>query len=252
MASGFASLRRFNDLFRKRYRMTPGVLRRASADDRDAAETLAFDLAYRTALRLGRDAGLPCQARRGRGGSRGGREATCARSVPSATARRCTGGSRVAPSRRRAALRVVVSASLALAIPSVLARVKHLFDLACHPDEICSALGPLAASHPGLRLPVRHGRASKSRCALILGQQVTRCGRRHRDRWADSAAAFGARPHRDAPHAARLLRSSTAAQAIAPLAANAGRRVRESSSAGPRRIVELRAPLDPLGRVAPS
>src|SRR6476659_1891481 len=46
MASGFASLRRFNDLFRTRYRMTPGELRRTSARA-EPAETLAFDLAYR-------------------------------------------------------------------------------------------------------------------------------------------------------------------------------------------------------------
>src|SRR5258706_11435924 len=33
MASGFASLRHFNDLFRTRYRMTPGELRRTSSGD---------------------------------------------------------------------------------------------------------------------------------------------------------------------------------------------------------------------------
>jgi AraC family transcriptional regulator of adaptative response / DNA-3-methyladenine glycosylase II len=43
MASGFASLRRFNDLFRKRYRMTPGELRRAGAR-RPPGENLRFDL----------------------------------------------------------------------------------------------------------------------------------------------------------------------------------------------------------------
>ncbi|MGZ5079459.1 MAG: bifunctional transcriptional activator/DNA repair enzyme AdaA, partial [Usitatibacter sp.] len=46
LASGFASLRRFNDLFRKRYRMTPGDLRRSAARGAPA-ERLAFDLAYR-------------------------------------------------------------------------------------------------------------------------------------------------------------------------------------------------------------
>ena len=46
MASGFASLTRFNDLFRTRYRMTPGELRR-TASDAQPADRLAFDLAYR-------------------------------------------------------------------------------------------------------------------------------------------------------------------------------------------------------------
>ena len=46
MASGFASLRRFNDLFRTRYRMTPGELRRSAPSHRPA-DRLSFDLAYR-------------------------------------------------------------------------------------------------------------------------------------------------------------------------------------------------------------
>jgi AraC family transcriptional regulator of adaptative response / DNA-3-methyladenine glycosylase II len=65
-----------------------------------------------------------------------------------------------------------VSASLAPKLPAVLARVKSLFDLACRPDEIAEALGPLAADHPGLRLP---GAIDGFEIAVraILGQQVT-------------------------------------------------------------------------------
>src|SRR5262249_5424195 len=77
----------------------------------------------------------------------------------------------VSPSRRRSALRVGVSASLAGALPAVLARVKQLFDLACHPDEIASALGELA-SNPGIRLP---GAVDGFEIAVraVLGQQIT-------------------------------------------------------------------------------
>ena len=46
MASGFASLRRFNHLFRTRYRMAPAELRRKTPG-RGPAERLSFDLAYR-------------------------------------------------------------------------------------------------------------------------------------------------------------------------------------------------------------
>ena len=46
MASGFASLRRFNDLFGTRYRMTPGDLRRGAVA-RAHGEGLVFTLAYR-------------------------------------------------------------------------------------------------------------------------------------------------------------------------------------------------------------
>jgi AraC family transcriptional regulator of adaptative response / DNA-3-methyladenine glycosylase II len=67
---------------------------------------------------------------------------------------------------------VTVSASLAAALPSVLSRVKALFDLACNPTEISEALGPLAKANPGLRLP---GAVDGFEIAVraILGQQVT-------------------------------------------------------------------------------
>ncbi|HEY4999455.1 MAG TPA: AlkA N-terminal domain-containing protein, partial [Usitatibacter sp.] len=78
----------------------------------------------------------------------------------------------VSPSRRRSALRVNVSASLAGALPATLARVKQLFDLSSDPQEIDAALGALAAAHPGLRLP---GAMDGFEIAVraILGQQVT-------------------------------------------------------------------------------
>ena len=52
-----------------------------------------------------------------------------------------TGWFSATPSTRRSALRITVSATLAGALPMVLSRVKHLFDLACRPDEIAAALG---------------------------------------------------------------------------------------------------------------
>src|SRR6185503_19967334 len=54
---------------------------------------------------------------------------------------------------RKPALRVSVSPTLSAAIPAVLTRVKHAFDLACDPVVVAAALGPLAAAHPGLRVP---------------------------------------------------------------------------------------------------
>jgi len=186
MASGFASLRRFNDLFRKRYRMTPGGLRRASGDA--PVETLAFDLAYRPPYDW--DAMLDFLARRAVGGVEAVEGRIYRRTVRAERdGKELQGWIEVAPSRRRAALRVVASASLALAIPSVLARVKHLFDLACHPEEISAALGALATRRPGLRLP---GAMDGFEVAVraILGQQVTvRAATAIAGRF---AAAFGA------------------------------------------------------------
>ncbi len=169
MASGFASLRRFNDLFRTRYRLTPGELRRTSGKDAQP-ETLAFDLAYRPPYDW--DAMLAFLAKRAIAGVESVERGSYLRTVRVTARTESTGWISVAPSKRRSALRVAVSASLAGALPVLLARVKHLFDLSCHPEEISTVLGPLALRHPGLRLP---GAMDGFEVAVraILGQQVT-------------------------------------------------------------------------------
>ncbi|HEY2628069.1 MAG TPA: DNA-3-methyladenine glycosylase 2 [Usitatibacter sp.] len=169
VSAGFASLRRFNDLFRKRYRMTPGELRRASKAD--VSDRFAFDLAYRPPYDW--DAMLAFLARRAIAGVEAIEGRAYVRSIRvERQGKTYTGFIAVSPSKRRHALRVEVSVSLAPALPVVLARVKHLFDLGCHPDEIAAALGPLAKKHPGLRLP---GAIDGFEIAVraILGQQVT-------------------------------------------------------------------------------
>jgi AraC family transcriptional regulator of adaptative response / DNA-3-methyladenine glycosylase II len=169
MASGFASLRRFNDLFRTRYRMTPGELRRTSPK-RAVTSSLTFDLAYRPPYDW--DAMLAFLGKRAIAGVEAVDARRYRRTVRVRGAKHASGWIEVSPSPRRSALRVVVSASLASALPAVLARVKNLFDLACHPEEVAQALGPIAQAHPGLRLP---GAVDGFEIAVraILGQQVT-------------------------------------------------------------------------------
>jgi AraC family transcriptional regulator of adaptative response / DNA-3-methyladenine glycosylase II len=166
MASGFASLRRFNDLFRTRYRMTPAELRLKSPA-RQPSDRLAFDLGYRPPYDW--EAMLAFLDKRAIAGVEVVEKRTYYRTVRIGKA---TGWISVAPSKRRSALRVTVSASLAAVLPHLLGRVKHLFDLACHPDEISESLGDLAKDHPGLRLP---GAMDGFEIAVraILGQQIT-------------------------------------------------------------------------------
>jgi len=169
LASGFASLRRFNQLFRSRYRMTPLALRRAAPAA--ARDLLSFDLAYRPPYDW--DAMRDFLARRAVAGVEAVDGRRYLRTVRIGRGGKLfTGWIAVAPSRRTGALCVTASASLARVIPAMLARVKHLLDLACHPDEIAAALGPLAAENPGLRLP---GAFDGFEVAVraILGQQVT-------------------------------------------------------------------------------
>ena len=104
MSSGFASLRRFNDLFRTRYRMTPGELapRGAGATSRDR---FAFDLAYRPPYDW--DAMLDFLAQRAIAGVEAveGRTLPAHRSASSARARRTpdTSASRLRSAARRCA-----------------------------------------------------------------------------------------------------------------------------------------------------
>jgi len=48
---------------------------------------------------------------------------------------------------------IIITAGMLVGVsvlPSVLGRVKHLFDLSCHPDDVARTLGPLARN-PGVR-----------------------------------------------------------------------------------------------------
>jgi AraC family transcriptional regulator, regulatory protein of adaptative response / DNA-3-methyladenine glycosylase II len=169
MASGFASLRRFNHLFRTRYRMTPGELRRTAA--RAPADRLVFDLGFRPPYDW--EAMLAFLGKRAIPGVEAVQGREYVRTVRvERKGKEHVGWIAVAPSPRKSALRVTLSPSLAPALPAVLSRVKQLLDIACHPDEIAEALGPLAARNPGLRLP---GAMDGFEIAVraILGQQVT-------------------------------------------------------------------------------
>ena len=90
--------------------------------------------------------------------------------------------------RRRQALAIAVSPSLARAVPAVLSRVKHAFDLACDPAVVASTLGELAAARPGLRVP---GALDGFELAVraVVGQQVS--VRSARTVLGRLAAAFG-------------------------------------------------------------
>ena len=170
MASGFASLRRFNHLFRERYRMTPAELRHR-APAREPVGTLAFDLGFRPPYDW--EAMLSFLERRAIPGVEAVAAGRYLRTLHvQHRGKRHAGWLQAALSRRRSALHVTVSASLAAVLPAVLSRAKHLFDLACRPDEIAAVLGPLAAARPGLRLP---GAVDGFEVAVraILGQQVT-------------------------------------------------------------------------------
>ncbi len=65
-----------------------------------------------------------------------------------------------------------MSPTLARAVPAVLSRVKHAFDLACDPAVVAATLGPLAAARPGLRVPGTFD-GFELAARAIVGQQIS-------------------------------------------------------------------------------
>ena len=170
LASGFGSLRRFNALFRARYRLSPSDLRRRTAAH-EVPEALQLALRFRPPLDW--TALLAFLARRTVAGVEHVDDGVYLRTVRVEHNGAVYAGwiaARLAAD--GAAVCIALSASLSRVIPLVLTRVKRVFDLACDPEQVAAALGALGARNPGLRLP---GAFDGFEAAVrgILGQQVT-------------------------------------------------------------------------------
>jgi AraC family transcriptional regulator of adaptative response / DNA-3-methyladenine glycosylase II len=175
-ASGFSSLRRFNDAFSSRYRLAPTGLRKAVAGEQDAAQrgdTSVLQLTYRppydwagtlaflAARELRRVEWITADA--------------YARTVQLGG---YTGWIRVTHAPKARALHLEFTHSLLPVLPALIGRTRDLFDLNARPDLIARHLGrdarlaPLLRAAPGLRVP---GAFNGFELGLraILGQQIT-------------------------------------------------------------------------------
>lgn len=175
-ASGFGSLRRFNALFKQRYRLQPGQLRKQMRARSAAADVLNFELSFRPPYDWSFvSAFLDKRSIAGVEAVENGCYRRTVR-VPVDGKDHC-GWIEVAMSRKKPALHVTVSASLAKALPPVLSRVKSQMDLSCHPAEVAQAIGALGKRNPGLRVPgVFDGFEVAVRA--IVGQQISVAGAR--------------------------------------------------------------------------
>lgn len=169
-ASGFQSLRRFNAVFRVRYRMSPTALRRGTrsldddrplpargesrSDDSPLTLTLAYraPLAWETLLDTLREHSLPCVESI--------TADTYSRTVRIDGRMGVVTVNRGDARRRRTAssLTVRLSASLLPVLMPLLARLRRLFDLDAEPTVIDAqlmqgGLGELVLARPGTRLP---------------------------------------------------------------------------------------------------
>src|SRR5579863_173343 len=152
-ASGFASVRRFNALFRQHYGLVPSQVRssrRASA----GGDHLKLTLTYRPPFAW--SAMLRFLAGRATTGVESIVGNSYLRTVAVGNAR---GWIRVEPVPGKYALSVEMVTSLAPVLPKVLSRLRHLFDLSARPDVIDSHLAAdprlveFVERTPGLRVP---------------------------------------------------------------------------------------------------
>ena len=177
-AAGFESVRRFNALFRSHYRLTPSALRRSRSNVVGAAavggDSLRLVLAYRPPLDW--EALLRFLAARAIPGVECVTGVAYQRTVGIGEHR---GWLSVSPVADRNLLAVDLATALAPALPSILVRLRNLFDLDARPDVIAGhlALDPLArdvgrSGDPGLRVPGAFDSFELGMRA-ILGQQVS-------------------------------------------------------------------------------
>jgi AraC family transcriptional regulator of adaptative response / DNA-3-methyladenine glycosylase II len=175
-ASGFSSLRRFNDAFNTRYGMAPTLLRkRATAGGATIADggTSTLQLAYRSPYDW--NGLLAFLAARALTGVEHVTGSSYARTVQLG---RSKGWIRVRRAKKTHAIVVEFTHSLTPVLPALLGRVRALFDVNARPDLIAkhlrrdARLRAAVKANPGLRVP---GAFNGFELGLraILGQQVS-------------------------------------------------------------------------------
>ena len=172
LASGFGSLRRFNETFQRLYRRPPSELRRG-ANGKAPVSGISLLLPYRppydwqSMRRFLADRAIP------------GLESITLESYERVIEiNRKVGSIHVTHAPGESALRAVVRFPQLNCLPTIIARTRRLFDLGAEPLAIAAALqsdpilGPLVRARPGLRLP---GAWDGFEIAVraVLGQQIS-------------------------------------------------------------------------------
>jgi AraC family transcriptional regulator of adaptative response / DNA-3-methyladenine glycosylase II len=169
MLAGFGSVRRLNALFRERYRLTPGALRRKDVP-MTADDALQLSLDYRPPLDYTRL--LRFFAGRAVPGVEYVVGTSYRRSVRlSEGGVTCCGWIEVRPGVGER-LQLRVSSGLRPVLAALLAAVRRQFDLDADPTQVALALGELAQPRPGLRLPGSLNGFEQA-VRAVLGQQVS-------------------------------------------------------------------------------
>ncbi|MBJ6752403.1 AlkA N-terminal domain-containing protein [Geomonas anaerohicana] len=177
MAAGFGSLRRFNDLFKSKYRLAPTALRRQSPRTQSRDNAIVLALGYRPPYQWRQM--LDFLAQRAIPGVEAVTDGAYLRTVDLVSAEKghVYGWVRVGHRPEHNVLTVTVDPALLPVLTQVLNRIRHLFDLFCDPHAVFEVLAGMNAIRPGLctlgtRLP---GCFDPFEMAVraVLGQQIT-------------------------------------------------------------------------------
>ncbi len=180
MASGFSSTRRLQASFKQHYQCTPGELRQQTRvrtkkkTDTLGSEKSVFLLSYREPYDFPRI--VKFLSARSLHGVEYTDELRYSRTLclqdPINDTKTHRGWIHVTPVSGKNCLSLAMDESLLPQVTTVIAIVRHLFDLDADPDAYLPVLGDLASETPGLRLP---GAANGFELAVraVLGQQIT-------------------------------------------------------------------------------
>jgi AraC family transcriptional regulator of adaptative response / DNA-3-methyladenine glycosylase II len=176
-AAGFGSLRRFNDVFKKQYNLSPAALRKCAAGEKKHDGGITLALGYRPPYNW--EKMLDFLAGRAIAGIEVVTNGEYLRTVrlESTGGNNVYGWVRVGHKLKKSALGITVSETLLPVLPQVLARIRHLFDLYCAPDAVYETLRIMNDIRPGLcvlgtRTPGCFN-SFEMIVRAVLGQQIT-------------------------------------------------------------------------------
>ena len=177
IASGFGSLRRFNDLFKKHYNLSPSGLRKKLPEEQKESGNITLTLTYRPSYRF--EEILDFLESRAIAGVELVKDGNYFRTVDlvDGNHKQVYGWLKAGHKPEKNALMVTMSESLLPVLPQVLAKLRRLFDLYCDPHAIYEKLSQMNTIRrglcvPGTRLPGCFNTFEMAARA-VLGQQIT-------------------------------------------------------------------------------
>lgn len=177
MAAGFGSLRRFNDLFKKQYKLAPTALRKQIKNKRIQDNNVTVTLGYRPPYQWRQI--LDFLAVRAIPGIEKIKDDEYLRTVHFVTGehKHIYGWVKIGNRPEKNVLTVTVDSALLPVLSRVLNHIRNLFDLYCDPDAVFETLSSMDKIRPGLcvlgiRLPGCFDTFEMS-VRAVLGQQIT-------------------------------------------------------------------------------